>query len=72
MESTTSKHEGGGEGIEVKQEPQDEEAPGKAKFHVNMGLIPAANLNDETDELKGLDLEVFNQEELEQGLFITV
>lgn len=40
----------------------------QAKFHVDMDLIPAANLNDDTDQLKALGIDVFNQEDLEQGI----
>ena len=36
-------------------------------FQVDMNLIPAAHLKDEDDDLRGLGLDVFNQEELEQG-----
>ena len=44
------------------------ENPGKsAAFQVDMNLIPAAQMKDELDELSGLGLDVFNQEELEQG-----
>ena len=37
-------------------------------FQVDMNLIPAAQLKDEIDDLRGLGLDVFNQEELEQGI----
>ena len=36
-------------------------------FQVDMNLIPVAHLKDEDDDLRGLGLDVFNQEELEQG-----
>ena len=50
------------------------EKPGnRAAFQVDMNLIPAAQMKDEIDDLRGLGLDVFNQEELEQGtvIFIT-
>ena len=43
------------------------ETAGKPKFHVDMDLIQSARLNDDTDDLKGLDIEVFNQEDFEEG-----
>ena len=36
-------------------------------FQVDMNLIPAAQLKEEDDDLAGLGVGVFNQEELEQG-----
>lgn len=42
------------------------EADGTSKFHVDMDLIPAARLEDD-DDLKALNIGVFNQEDLEQG-----
>lgn len=42
------------------------EGDGTSKFHVDMGLIPAARLEDD-DDLKALNIGVFNQEDLEQG-----
>ncbi|KAH3872046.1 hypothetical protein DPMN_035259 [Dreissena polymorpha] len=39
-----------------------------SKFHVDMGLIPSANLTDDLEDLKGLDIGVFNQDDLEQGV----
>lgn len=48
----------------------DTETGGKSKFQVDMDLIPAAHLNDETDDLKGLNIDVFNQEDFEQGKLI--
>ena len=43
----------------------------KAKaFHVNRTLIPAANLDDQAaDELQNLGLDVFNQEDFEEGMY---
>lgn len=52
----------------------DDESMSEAKpchstgFHVDMNLIPVAHLKDENDDLRGLGLDVFNQEELEQGM----
>lgn len=42
----------------------------KAKsFHVNRDLIPVAQLDDQAfDELKNLGLDVFNQEDFEEGI----
>ena len=45
--------------------------PGSSSaFQVDMNLIPAAQMKDEIDDLRGLGLDVFNQEELEQGTVI--
>jgi hypothetical protein len=44
------------------------ETGGKQKFHVDMDLIQSTQLNDDTDDLKGLDIEVFNQEDFEEGI----
>ena len=40
----------------------------KTKFSVDKDLIPASKLSDETDDLKGLGLDVFNQDEFEKGM----
>lgn len=40
-----------------------------SKFHVDMGLIPSANFTDDMEDLKGLDIGVFNQDDLEQGMY---
>lgn len=38
-------------------------------FHVNRDLIPVAQLDDQAfDELKNLGLDVFNQEDFEEGI----
>lgn len=50
--------------------PDDTETEGKPKFHVDMDLIPAAHLNDDTDDLKSLNIDVFNQEDFEQGKLV--
>lgn len=57
---SSSEHE------EVKLEP-DEENSSPSKFQVNMGLIQSASLGEEEDDLKSLNIGVFNQEDLEQG-----
>jgi len=40
---------------------------GGGRFHVDMDLIPAAHLSEDLEGLQGLDIGVFNQEDLEQG-----
>lgn len=50
---------------EVKEEP--DETVGRSKFQVDMALIPSANLGEDVDDLKALNIGVFNQEDLEQG-----
>lgn len=45
----------------------DGKVDGRPKFHVDMDLIPSTHLTDEIDDLKGLDIEVFNQEDFEEG-----
>ena len=37
-------------------------------WQVDTGLIPQASLDDQTSELQGLGLSVFNQDEFEQGV----
>ena len=39
---------------------------------VDTGLIPQASLDDQTSELQGLGLSVFNQDEFEQGVCLHV
>lgn len=46
---------------------EEAEKVGKSRFHVDMDLIPAAHLKEEIDDLKDLDIDVFNQEDFEQG-----
>ncbi|XP_052775006.1 DNA excision repair protein ERCC-6-like isoform X2 [Mya arenaria] len=48
---------------------QLDEIPGpSSNFHVDMQLIPAAQLSEDLDELQALNIGVFNQEDLEQGV----
>ncbi|XP_052070750.1 DNA excision repair protein ERCC-6-like [Mytilus californianus] len=53
---------------------QDSTEKEKAKsFHVNRDLIPVAHLDDQAfDELKNLGLDVFNQEDFEEGVMAQV
>ncbi|VDI10453.1 DNA excision repair protein ERCC-6 [Mytilus galloprovincialis] len=53
---------------------QDSAEKEKAKsFHVNRDLIPVAQLDDQAfDELKNLGLDVFNQEDFEEGVMAQV
>lgn len=37
------------------------------QFHIQTNLIPKASVDEQNSELKGLGLEVYNQDELEQG-----
>ncbi|XP_045212633.2 DNA excision repair protein ERCC-6-like [Mercenaria mercenaria] len=46
----------------------DADTGSKSKFHVDMDLIQSAQLTDDTDDLKGLDIDVFNQEDFEEGV----
>lgn len=59
---------------EVKMEGDKEVSEKPGKFHVNKALIPGAQLNDiqESSELEGLGLDVFNQEDFEQGVMAQV
>ena len=51
---------------EIKVEMDADGDASSSKFQVNMGLIPSAIMEEE-DDLKALNIGVFNQEDLEQG-----
>ncbi|OWF44499.1 DNA excision repair protein ERCC-6-like [Mizuhopecten yessoensis] len=64
----------GYESVETKSEGEEAVSEKTGKFHVDKSLIPAAQLNDiqEFSELEGLGLDVFNQEDFEQGVMAQV